>query len=329
MGDSIRGIPATRANWLDQSEIHGVRNRSIFGLVAYNSGSNMDAPQYLALRILWRANMNTRDFVRKLKSSPLFLTKDSYTKALNNLGNRPSWIEYEKSYMRKGERWPFGECGPFTLVRLHQLATAKTKPSAKVSQKVFHTPMKLRSTRIMPNSSESPTPKRGTRVTQYELGTPSEPDDLDSLTIDGLNLSDTSSFASPTSPGSVWAEEYQEPTEDEQVVNTALIDFLMAVTVKDMRRLEWSLFRRGFRLGEDTKVGYVARVDGVLRRRNVTQDSIDLGALAIIEVKPFIRSINEDKIRLQEGSQMAAWIASDKALEGTVPGKVKSRQKLE
>lgn len=43
------------------------------------------------------------------------------------------WIEYEKSYIRQAERWPFGECGPFSLVRLYQLATMNIKLSAKAS----------------------------------------------------------------------------------------------------------------------------------------------------------------------------------------------------
>lgn len=108
--------------------------------------------------------------------------------------------------------------------------------------------------------------------------------------MDALDLSDIPSSVLPTTPRSVASEEHQEPTEDERV-NTAMIDFLMAVSVRDARHLEWSLSRQGFRLGEDKS--WLRSNGGWCPPK--TQRNARLHqhrAAAVIEVKPFIRNNN-------------------------------------
>jgi hypothetical protein len=100
---------------------------------------------------------------------------------------------------------------------------------------------------------------------------------------------------------------------DEQVVNAALVDFLIALTIDhtDLEEMNWAADRHAFvvknrRSGRLAKV-YEARVDGVLCRGEYLKDDAEI--LVIMEVKPFCRSEKLDAIRMQETAQMAAWIS--------------------
>jgi hypothetical protein len=78
------------------------------------------------------------------------------------------------------------------------------------------------------------------------------------------------------------------PTEDEQIVNTALLNFLTAVTIAHPSvRLRWCVARKALQFDCKNEihgaVTYQARTDGYLRGHNHST------AYAIIEVKPFIR----------------------------------------
>lgn len=78
-------------------------------------------------------------------------------------------------------------------------------------------------------------------------------------------------------------------------------------------KADWTLHRKRFILGNADHKLFEARVDGFLRRRltasNFPADT-DPEALAIIEVKPYIRSKKLAAIQMQEAGQMAAWIAN-------------------
>ncbi|KAF1989303.1 hypothetical protein K402DRAFT_269534 [Aulographum hederae CBS 113979] len=101
-------------------------------------------------------------------------------------------------------------------------------------------------------------------------------------------------------------------TEDEQIVNTALLLFLNALTIHSRSLApigaDWTLHRRPFVLTDSSKLkAYEACVDGYLRTKKSPA-----AASAIIEVKPFLRSGQKgDAIRMQETAQMAAWIRSE------------------
>ena len=98
--------------------------------------------------------------------------------------------------------------------------------------------------------------------------------------------------------------------EDEQIVNTALLLFLIAVTIHDPEvKGYWSLSRQQFRVSNQTsgpraKKVYEAWVDGVLRKRGSNE------VKAIVEVKPYLRVPNIVAIRMQEAAQMAAWMCT-------------------
>ncbi|KIX04749.1 uncharacterized protein Z518_05619 [Rhinocladiella mackenziei CBS 650.93] len=94
------------------------------------------------------------------------------------------------------------------------------------------------------------------------------------------------------------------PTNDEQTVNSALVDFLEALTIRHVENASWNIERKAFELGDKKDEGYEARVDGLLRRQS------DGRVLAILEVKPCVRCHHQVDIRMQESAQMAAWISS-------------------
>ena len=125
---------------------------------------------------------------------------------------------------------------------------------------------------------------------------------------DSPNLEDNgekSLLLSPISPLSNEEISFYKATIDEQIVNTALIVFLSALTLNcPAVKGSWSLHRAPF-VAKDTSGNklYEARVDGYLinPRGEIT---------AIVEVKPFLREKEKKRtIRIQEGGQMAAWIS--------------------
>ena len=52
-------------------------------------------------------------------------------------------------------------------------------------------------------------------------------------------------------------------------------------------------------------LGYVAHVDGHMHIKGKEE------TLAIMDVKPYLRSEKPDPIRMQEAAQMAAWISGE------------------
>ncbi|KAL8397205.1 hypothetical protein RB594_004066 [Gaeumannomyces avenae] len=98
-------------------------------------------------------------------------------------------------------------------------------------------------------------------------------------------------------------------TEDEQIVNTAMIDYLTSITLncKDVKG-DWTLHRAAFIATNTQKPRkpkiYESRVDGYFK-------TYEGYKAAIIEVKPFIRSGKGPETGMQEASQMAAWISQE------------------
>jgi hypothetical protein len=111
---------------------------------------------------------------------------------------------------------------------------------------------------------------------------------------------------SPQSPANSDVAALYQVAIDEQIVNVALIVFLNALTINCPEVTgNWTLHRKPmvFKSAENGQKVYGARTDGFLRKRSIRED-----ILAILEVKPILRSSKGDGIRIQEGGQMAAWI---------------------
>ncbi|KAJ5819122.1 hypothetical protein N7474_004713 [Penicillium riverlandense] len=96
------------------------------------------------------------------------------------------------------------------------------------------------------------------------------------------------------------------PTRDEQIVNTALLEYLNALTVNIPEvQCDWSSARLAFK-AEFGQAHMEARTDGFLKGEGMEE------AFAILEVKPRVRDREGDPaIQYQESAQMVGWILHD------------------
>jgi hypothetical protein len=90
----------------------------------------------------------------------------------------------------------------------------------------------------------------------------------------------------------------KERSKDEEIVNTALVQLLVCITlcsgigtIKGREGLKWLPKREVFRLGPAGKPVCEARTDGVLRKMGNPKCT-----LAILEVKPYTRRSNLQRI---------------------------------
>ncbi|KAL2821904.1 hypothetical protein BJX63DRAFT_427265 [Aspergillus granulosus] len=97
------------------------------------------------------------------------------------------------------------------------------------------------------------------------------------------------------------------PTKDEQIVNTALLNFLTALTIHMKLSVQWSLHRVPLHADFNT-ASYEARTDGYLE--SIEESEKDKKIRALIEVKAALREIKRNKIRMQESAQTVAWLKS-------------------
>lgn len=95
------------------------------------------------------------------------------------------------------------------------------------------------------------------------------------------------------------------PTADETIVNTFLILLLNALGTRyPAASAEWSINRLVMKHTFGS-AGLEARTDGSLRMKD------EGPVVAIVEVKPHLRSKNEVPIKMQETTQMVTWIAQE------------------
>ncbi|RDW84141.1 uncharacterized protein DSM5745_04467 [Aspergillus mulundensis] len=97
------------------------------------------------------------------------------------------------------------------------------------------------------------------------------------------------------------------PSQDEQIVNTALVDFLSALTLHTLLPLRWSMHRVPLKANFGN-ASYEARTDGYLDMTGVERRGQRIRAL--IEVKAVYRNRKRAAIRMQEAAQTVAWLAS-------------------
>ncbi|KAH9885069.1 hypothetical protein F4778DRAFT_761863 [Xylariomycetidae sp. FL2044] len=274
------------------------------------SASKMSIQQFILLKAIWP--------VRGLPSA-LFQSEwakwmePSQTKqARQTLQQWSTFQEYLKSFDSAPSQLinqPFPELGIFSLVRYYQIASQHVETNASSSSKLNFSPMMTRSRakRLQARLDEvpsTPTPVRNTDDLVSDVLGPTTPDTESSLPdLSALHLA-------PISPDT---GEYTDlkAAEDEQIVNTALLLYLNALSVHQKLQYEWSISRRAFCLATQSKGGaqkvYEARVDGYLRSRDTKK------VLGIVEVKPYARYSRKDgeEVKMQETAQMAAWISED------------------
>lgn len=282
-----------------------------------SSASKIDFDQFLLLQVLWTKGKSQDDLI---ETKPNFLLKRKhYELAKTELSVAKPWVSYLNSFrMHRPDELingAFPELGTFSLVRQLQVECGQLRQveATSSSSKFTFTPVALRTrlstrSRAEPPASPTPGPKEPTTDLKvigvwFKDSDPETP--MRKLTLESPESARVGSQSSEdllfTSPASVDAG--LSAVEDEQIVNTALIMFLRALTMHFKVQAHWSLKRQRFVFGEKGDKVFEARVDGCLRSsRNEVK--------AIIEVKPFLREADPEAIRMQESAQMAAWICN-------------------
>ena len=288
---------------------------SIHNLTATQSASKMDDVQYLALRILWKREMHMgRASIEKILG-------DFYTKARSNLSDYERFIHYceavskQGAYGAEGMDPSLGEFGQVLMDQLEVHARAwKDGPSEnKVLFRSSPSPAVTRSrTYAERNRQRPPTPQQVLYQQQIELyGSPGSGTGRRRQSP-GSSTSSSSSETNdvPLSPPSAEELRLRYPkTNDEEIVNVALLNFLKAFNVFAYSPARWTNARAAFFVDMQNDKSYEARTDGCLRgfRTRLTR--------AIVEVKAEMRYNNLQAVSRQEGAQMAAWVYTE-SLEG-------------
>ncbi|PKY07859.1 hypothetical protein P168DRAFT_300669 [Aspergillus campestris IBT 28561] len=291
--------PASAKEWSDAVVKHRLGGQSIHS-AELASASKMGFNQFLLCRVLWHKHTEHRSLSTKLQ------IKDSLKHAGKMLEELKSWSTYLDSF----QSTKFIPEGTFAIPRKHQLEVETTKLEADPAS--FNTPIAARTrSKTQRSLNYEQTPSRKPRSDNAAtFRTPvAETTSGDSLGVEEDDESTPPEEHEPTpfNPDTPIPPELVSvlfpPTIDEQIVNSALVTFLDAITLHFGLSSSWTLHRIPFTAVFKT-AQFEARTDGYLRDRSGKPS-------VIIEVKPVIRVHNLVPIQIQETAQMVAWIKSD------------------
>ena len=310
-------LPSSPHLWRSQATSRGLQGGTIFDLDKYHSASKIDFKQFLHLRALWIPADQSK--FAEPENRRIWLANAHYEDAKRLLKKWESWGPYLETLKQTREQLytrTFPQLGTFSLVRHKQSEVDRCKGDGEPTPKFF-SPVRYQTrsrSRLQQNNlfrrSDSPTP--GARAGESNLPQTPEPlvkfqnlpDDIPPSLASESARSDIPESMSPLS-GDMLKD--FPAADDEQIVNSALVDFLNAVIIHFVRKADWTLHRKIFRIGKsdkNNKEGFEARVDGFLRRRS------DDKVMAIVETKACMREEKEVDIQMQETAQMAAWIST-------------------
>ncbi|KAK2797046.1 hypothetical protein FQN50_009340 [Emmonsiellopsis sp. PD_5] len=282
---STHKLPSSPHEWQDLAKRNGLIGSTIH-TAHLNSASTIEEDQYLLFRVLWKIHpIQQFDWKR-------FDLDRWEAKANDHLANYSSW----KTYCDGLARGTISE-STFALAHYFQLQAADTWDETWAPN-VAVTPIARR--------TRSKTTVLERQLSRTHLETPTKStgillDDSDSEE----ELDDTESPLASTSPGPEQIQNliYRQ-TKDEQIVNTALVNFLSALTLHTGLPNHWTLHRKSFK-AYFTHASFEARTDGYLK------DTKPGGKVrALIEVKAVPRERKRKMICMQEAAQMVAWILS-------------------
>ncbi|CAI7564972.1 unnamed protein product [Penicillium glandicola] len=285
MSVSTKTLPRTAKEWHSKMASRNMEKKTIHG-TDIASASKIDLDQFLLLRVLWKPYENPAEIHKTLD------IQSAKVRAAEMLRGYKSWSTYCNSFERKGGLPE----GTFAIARHYQLEVVKTKDYA--DPRIFHTPIANRTRNKQAAKGDhlvTPTKTKG---------------DLSALSIKSESSDDSLDYEDPETPFQRTSPMPQElanilypPTKDEQIVNTALIVFLNALTIHFSLSLDWTLHRKSFTAAfKGTE--FQARTDGYLG------DSYGSPSV-LVEVKPVTRDKKLDLIQMQESAQMVAWIKCD------------------
>lgn len=201
--------------------------------------------------------------------------------------------------------------GTFALPRFYQDQVALIPENAPFRANVIVSPPRTRSyTKAI---------TAGIKKLLFDVppGLPTTPNVKSDLEVDGFSEDDIASEDTPPGARSFGPPELLElsypKTKDEQIVNTALIDFLNALIVHRNFKLGWTLFRKSFE-ADFGHGSFEARTDGCLEVSREKESK----TYAIVEAKPMLRAKERILISKPEGAEMVAWIKAEQDLPGFV-----------
>ena len=299
--------------------------------IRLESASKMSFEQFLLLRVIATERKGCLEFYDECEKGR-HITPEAMNLAKSFLDSYGSWQRYldqvrENVSLEAKETHSSVVEGTFALVLHYQrrsLGMDKLPPADEPLAKVIIAEAP-RVTRASAAKAANPqTPTRKERHASYaENVTGEELDDIYAIGLEDLGINETPTTTtsekigklSPYSPVSGIQAKGYKAIEDEQIVNSALILLLQALSLHHPSvRGEWSLYRQGFILRDTSKEKiYEAQVDGVFR------NTASAAPTMIAEVKPYVRQSSVtvyDKIRIQEGAQLAAWIGTQGPLTG-------------
>lgn len=304
---TLSRLPSTTSKWKQYVRDADLENETIHTFQNVSSASAIGFDQFLLLQVLWTSKRSTQDLFQS-RDNPTGIQQKHYKDAVKDLLQADFWTDYVDSFQIPGLHSlsrPFPNIGSMSQVRYYQLLCTAVPKTDQCTPKF--TPMKTRLQTKMAAAKiqqppQTPTPITGkmASIANYfgDMTLDASPEDASPETPE--QSSHIFTFDSPES-----GDALSPPTEDEQIVNTALLLFLNAITFHFAIPAKWSLQRKAFKFGIDNNKLFEARVDGYLLC--IDDDRIK----AIIEVKPFVLNSNPDPVQMQEASQMAAWISSD------------------
>ena len=286
-----------------------------------DSASKLEIQQFLLLRVVYLDLKEARDF-RDSKEQKQFISQ-SYVDDARAILEKSEPLKLYYKAIESQTKTASLSMGAFTYVYSLQLASRTSKGSdLNVSiPKVDYIPIANRvkareraQAKAKAAVSQTPsTPPQSTGMDKEDIfgeDDPAEASGSAPLVPEMERLHLYSPF-SPASPLNTVTGEGMLAVEDEETVNACLIAFLSIVLMHDEQvNGYWSHYRKAFWvsntiLPKDNKV-FEARVDGVLRHQKTR------AVKAIAEVKPYLRPQKKIRaIRMQESSQMAAWICTD------------------
>ncbi|KAJ5783405.1 uncharacterized protein N7518_009082 [Penicillium psychrosexuale] len=311
-------IPKTFQEWCDKVTSRDLKKAKLHDK-ELASASKMGFDQFLLLRVIWKTHKRNITNVPDIKywireAEKKLRSYQSWSTFCDGLG-----IPEPHITERSGEPSRARPEGNFAIVKYYHQEVEKTKPQA--DPETFDTPIASR-TRAKTNpplvrgmkgmTLEDPqTPSRESRKPSgdisYDFDNKTSPPFHSRIFKPEDDESPGSSPSSDPSPPNTISREMDRilypPTRDEQIVNTALIVFLNALTMHFDFYSNWTLHRKPF-IATFENAQFEARTDGYL-------DSPGGKTRAIIEVKPVTRKLNMVPIRMQESAQMVAWIKSD------------------
>jgi hypothetical protein len=300
-------LPKNPSSW--ETATSHYQTGSIHALDSANSASEITVEQFLSLKVLWPKRKSTKDLGADKTASLFGSSAADINKArAQRQKDDPAWAAYLSALAATAGAGASGaklyqssqfsrQLGVYALVLQSQLETSKIQDSLNESNKLRFTPRRKPSggqgdqgqedpkgqAKPKPSNSpsrNSPHPSQGSKGSKGSSG----PADISPMTREiALDL----------------------PVGDEQIVNTAAINFLNALFIHDERRADWTLHRKQFKFSSNS-VTFEARTDGHLQ----VHDSEN--SAAILEVKPRVREHELGfRIEMQESAQMALWILKE------------------